>query len=57
MMRAMGKNFIQEVVLKLLQLVVGMLTHLFLSVCKIYVDLVVIRKVIFVCEGHNDELV
>ena len=55
-MRAMRKNYIQEVVLELLRLVVGMLTHLFLSVCKIYVDLVDIRKVIIVCEGHDDEL-
>ena len=39
------------------QLVVGILTHLFLLVCRSYVDKVVIMKVIIVCEGHNEELV
>ena len=48
---------ILEVVLKLQQLVVGILSHLFLLVCRIYVDQVVIIKVTIICEGHDDELV
>ena len=43
--------------LNLQQLVVGILTHLFLLVCRIYVDKVVIMKVIIICEGHDDKLV
>ena len=46
-----------EVVLKLQQLVVGILTHLFQLVCRSYVDKVVIIKVIIICGGHDEELV
>ena len=38
-------------------LVVGIITHLFLLVCRIYVDQVVIIKVTIICEGHDVGLV
>ena len=38
-------------------LVVGIITHLFLLVSRIYVDQVVIIKVTIVCEGQDNELV
>ena len=43
--------------LSLQQLVVGILTHLFLLVCRSYVGEVVITKVIIIYEDNDEDLV